>query len=92
MRAELKGDPSYDIGKTGAAETVKKTTRKAAKRAGIKEPWRGYDKQTVDEIKDRLDKGDEQLAKTVRRYEKAHKDRKTVVEAHRARADSSQAS
>ena len=44
VRAELKGDPSYDIGKTGAAETVKKTTRKAAKRAGIKEPWRGYDK------------------------------------------------
>ena len=33
VRAELKGDPSYDIGKTGAAETIKKTTRKAAKRA-----------------------------------------------------------
>jgi ferritin-like metal-binding protein YciE len=80
VRAELKGDPSYDVAKTGAAETVKKTTRKVAKRAGIKEPWRGYDKHNVDEIKERLDKGDEQLAKNVRRYETAHKGRKTVIE------------
>ncbi len=81
VRAELQGDPQYDISKTGAAETVKKTTRKAAKKAGVKEPWQGYDKATVEDIRKRLQSSNGDTAKTVRRYERAHKDRKTVIEA-----------
>jgi ferritin-like metal-binding protein YciE len=81
VRAELQGESTYDVAKTGAGETVKQTTRKAAKRAGIKEPWRGYDKQTVDEVATRLHNGDDDLAKSVARYERAHKNRKTVIEA-----------
>jgi ferritin-like metal-binding protein YciE len=81
VRAELQGDPSYDVGETGAGEAVKKTARKAAKRAGAAEPWRGYNQQTADEITTRLGNSDETVVKSVRRFERAHKNRKTVIEA-----------
>jgi ferritin-like metal-binding protein YciE len=80
-RAELAGDPSYDPTKTGAADSVRRRTRGAAKRAGAAEPWRGYDKATVEDIRKRLERADDNLARTVRRYERAHKDRAGVIEA-----------
>jgi ferritin-like metal-binding protein YciE len=79
--AVARAEPAYDVTKTGAADAVKRTTRKAAKQAGVKEPWRGYDKATVEDIRKRLQNNNGELAKTVRRYERAHKDRKTVLEA-----------
>ena len=45
------------------------------------EPWPGYDELTVAEVKAALAAGDEDLARTVRTYERAHKQRVGVVEA-----------
>ena len=165
-KAELKGDPSYDITKTGAADSARavgrsaaKTTRKASTRAkrttrqarkvpGVaraegqakgavaserdlpiagygklnadeiaaklselsqidlakvdsferknenrttvlnristlrgNEPWPGYDEQTASEIQTALSAADEKRAKDVRTYERAHKDRASVIQA-----------
>jgi ferritin-like metal-binding protein YciE len=43
------------------------------------EPWPGYDELTVAEIKAVLDEGDEQRAKDVLRYERAHQNRAGVI-------------
>jgi ferritin-like metal-binding protein YciE len=44
------------------------------------EPWPGYDELTVAEIEAVLDEGDEERAKDVLGYERAHKDRTGVIE------------
>ena len=80
-RAEFADDPSYDPTRTGAADAVRRTARTTAKRAGAAEPWRGYDKATVEDIRKRLERADDELARNVRRYERAHKNRAGVIEA-----------
>jgi ferritin-like metal-binding protein YciE len=45
------------------------------------EPWPGYDELTVEEIRKALDAGDEQQARGVRTYERAHKNRAGVLAA-----------
>jgi len=45
------------------------------------EPWPGYDDMTAEEIVERLRDGDDELAARVRDYERAHKDRATVLRA-----------
>ena len=45
------------------------------------EPWPGYDELTVAEIEAVLDEGDEQRAKDVAAYERAHKNRAGVLKA-----------
>jgi hypothetical protein len=45
------------------------------------EPWPGYDELTVSEVVAVLGEGDEDRAKQVRTYERAHKDRAGVLEA-----------
>ena len=45
------------------------------------EPWAGYDEMTADEIVERLRDGDDELVATARDYERAHKDRTTVMRA-----------
>lgn len=47
----------------------------------IEEPWAGYDDMTVEEIKGRLSDASISLLVTVRSYEKANKNRTTVIEA-----------
>jgi len=46
-----------------------------------KEPWPGYDEQTVEEIVKALDDASEAKAKDVRTYERAHKGRAGVITA-----------
>jgi ferritin-like metal-binding protein YciE len=46
-----------------------------------REPWPGYDELTVAEIEAILDEGDEQRAKDVAAYERAHKNRAGVLKA-----------
>ncbi|TMK24281.1 MAG: DUF892 family protein, partial [Actinobacteria bacterium] len=46
-----------------------------------KEPWPGYDELTASEIRASLDDADERPAKQVYEYERAHKNRSTVLEA-----------
>jgi ferritin-like metal-binding protein YciE len=45
------------------------------------EPWPGYDDMTAQEIGERLRDADDELAASVRDYERAHKGRATVVRA-----------
>ena len=45
------------------------------------EPWPGYDELTVDEIRAELSGSDDERARTVRAYERAHKDRAGVMSA-----------
>jgi len=44
------------------------------------EPWPGYDELNAGEIRATLGEGDEGLARAVHSYERAHKDRSSVVE------------
>ena len=46
-----------------------------------REPWPGYDELTVTDITAALGEGDEQLAKDVATYERAHKNRAGVLRA-----------
>ena len=90
--ADVEGNGTYDVTKTGAADAArgaarsgkakaKATTRKAARKTGVSEPWQGYDKLTVEEITDRLSRATDPKAREVRTYERAHKDRAGVIEA-----------
>jgi ferritin-like metal-binding protein YciE len=153
--AEIKGEPSYDVSETGAADTVRaaaKSTKRAARKArkvpGVAqaegqvkgavaseddlaiarydsltadeitsrlselsqvdlakvdsyerrhqnrttvlervsslrgdEPWAGYDELTVSEVQAVLSEGDDERAKEVRNYERAHKNRAGVLQA-----------
>src|SRR5829696_4404745 len=45
------------------------------------EPWAGYDELSVNEVRAVLGEGDEERAKQVRAYERAHKNRAGVLEA-----------
>jgi hypothetical protein len=47
----------------------------------IELPWDGYDEMTVDEIKGRLSDSSTSLLIAVRNYEKANKNRSTVIDA-----------
>lgn len=47
----------------------------------LAQPWPGYDEMTVDEIVPRLEGASDELRAKVAKYEKAHRDRKGVLEA-----------
>jgi hypothetical protein len=91
VRADVRGNGSYDITRTGAADTArsasrtakrttKRTTRKAGRATGTAQPWPGYDNQTVEEIGSRLARASDSKARAARAYEKAHKNRAGVIE------------
>ena len=52
---------------------------KVSDRGPVGEPWEGYDDQTVDEIKGRLDSASDSLLLEVRNYEKKNKNRTTIL-------------
>jgi ferritin-like metal-binding protein YciE len=91
VRADVRGNGSYDITRTGAADTArsasrtakrttKRTSRKAGRATGTAQPWPGYDNQTVEEIGSRLARASDSKARAARAYEKAHKNRAGVIE------------
>jgi ferritin-like metal-binding protein YciE len=45
------------------------------------EPWNGYDRQTVEQVRTALGKADEATTRSARDYERAHKNRAGVLEA-----------
>jgi ferritin-like metal-binding protein YciE len=63
------------------AERAGRATAEQARRTRSGEPWAGYDDQNVEEIRTRLDSADDDTARTVRDYERRHKDRAGVVDA-----------
>jgi ferritin-like metal-binding protein YciE len=75
VRAELQGDPSYDVSRTGAADTIRDAGEK------FDEPWPGYDELTVAEVQKALPTRNEQEIRAVRSYEVSHKDRAGVIKA-----------
>ena len=82
IASRLSGVSQVDLAKIDAYErrNEKRTTilsRITALRAN--EPWPGYDDQTADEVRDRVRDADEQLTRTVRDYERAHKARRGVL-------------
>jgi ferritin-like metal-binding protein YciE len=67
----------FTVTTTGAADAA----RTDARQAGLTEPWRGYDDQTVDEITKRLARSREDTRTRVARYERAHKNRTRITAA-----------
>jgi len=63
-------------------------TDRVAKPLG-EQPWPGYDEQDVGAIATRVDHGDVDTARQVKRYERDHKDRAGVVHAAERRIDRS---
>jgi hypothetical protein len=51
------------------------------------QPWPGYDEQDVSAIASKLDHGDAETARRVKRYEPDHKDRAAVIHAAERRLD-----
>jgi hypothetical protein len=72
------------LAKVGAyerAHAARTTVLARVESLTAKEPTRGYDELTVAEIQQRLSDGDEDLAKRVRDYERAHAARSGVLQA-----------
>jgi hypothetical protein len=51
------------------------------------QPWPGYDEQDVGAVVSKLDHGDAEAARQVKRYERGRKDRPAVVHAAERRID-----
>lgn len=90
IAAKLKGLSQRELRMIDAYERKHENratiTDKIAKLSGD-EPWSGYDEQSVDEITSALRSGDEDMAKTVRAYERDRKARAGVLQAAEQRSD-----
>jgi ferritin-like metal-binding protein YciE len=80
----LPGLSQVDLAKIDAYERREENrttilSRIAALRS--QEPWPGYDELTVAEVRERLGAGDDDRARAVRSYERAHKNRAGVLDA-----------
>jgi ferritin-like metal-binding protein YciE len=73
VRAEVKGDPSYDVTATGAADAVRRVA------SGGDVPIARYDKLTADEIIGRLPELSQSELTKVDAYERANENRTTVL-------------
>jgi ferritin-like metal-binding protein YciE len=82
--AKLVEVSQVDLAKVDAYERRNQDrTTVTAKIASLraKEPWPGYDEQTIEEIRAALGDADQSSARRVREYEKSHKNRTGVREA-----------
>jgi ferritin-like metal-binding protein YciE len=79
LAAAVIGDRDFKPSQTGVADGARKTAKAAARKAGAEPPLPRYDDLTVDEVVKRVG-SDEAKAKEVARYEKAHQNRKGVLE------------
>jgi ferritin-like metal-binding protein YciE len=73
VRAEVKGDPSYDVTATGAADAVRRVA------SGGDVPIARYDKLTADEIIGRLPELSQSELTKIDAYERANENRTTVL-------------
>jgi ferritin-like metal-binding protein YciE len=80
VRADVNGDPSYDVTTTGAADAVRGAARELDG-AVASEPWPGYDELTVKQVLAALDEADPDRAAQVRAYERSHKNRVSILRA-----------
>jgi hypothetical protein len=73
-----------DLGKVDSYERRhdnRSTVRDRIATLRADEPWPGYDEQTVADIRTAIGGADDERAKQVRAYERAHKNRAGVLEA-----------
>jgi ferritin-like metal-binding protein YciE len=82
VRAEIDGQPSYDVAKTGAADAARKTAREAkgAVRKAVDPPIANYDNLTADEITAKLPQVSQVDLAKVEAYERTHDNRTTVLD------------
>jgi ferritin-like metal-binding protein YciE len=104
LRSEVEGRPSFDVGRTGAAQAAKGAVEGAVggakERAGgaadaaaarveeaaeQREPFAGYDELNADKVVRRLAGLPPARLRHVEAYERAHKRRRTVIEASERR-------
>jgi ferritin-like metal-binding protein YciE len=79
-RADLEGDPSYDVTRTGAADAVKRAVGSVADTEDANDlAIRGYDQLTVDEINAKLPELSQAELAEVDSYERRNQDRVTVL-------------
>lgn len=76
VRADVHGRGSYDAATTGAAAPANRSARDKGA-----QPWSGYDEQTAAQVRETLADADARQARTVRDYERAHKNRAGVIQA-----------
>ena len=84
IAARLPELSQIDLAKVDAFERRNDNRATVLDRIGVlrsDEPWPGYDEQNAAEIRTALAAADEQRAKDVRSYERAHKDRAGVIQA-----------
>ncbi len=81
----LKGLSHQDLGQIDAYERKERNRSTVLDRVATlleqDEPWPGYDDQSVADVKKRLDDADAQTVERARAYERAHKDRRGVLDA-----------
>lgn len=100
VRAEVDGRSSFDASRTGAAQAVQGAAEKVAdaaqgrvddaaeavaESAERQEPFDGYDRLNADVVVRRLDRLSPARLRQVEAYERAHKRRRTVIEASERR-------
>jgi ferritin-like metal-binding protein YciE len=66
--------------RSGAAKSRSGAASGSSSSERVREPWRGYDDQNVEDVRAALDNASPERARRVRTYEEAHKDRASVVE------------
>jgi ferritin-like metal-binding protein YciE len=84
INGRLAGLSQIDLAKVDAYERKNQNRTTVLERISAlqaKEPWAGYDELTVSEVQAVLGEGDDERAKQVRAYERAHKNRAGVLEA-----------
>jgi hypothetical protein len=88
--ARLKGFTQRELRMIDAYERKRENratvTDRIAKLTG-EEPWTAYDEQSVDAITTQLNDVDAGVAREVKTYERAHKDRAGVIQAAEQRID-----
>jgi ferritin-like metal-binding protein YciE len=83
INGRLAGLSQIDLAKVAAYERKKQNRTTVLERISAlqaKEPWAGYDELTVSEVQAVLGEGDDERAKQVRTYERAHKNRAGIIE------------
>jgi ferritin-like metal-binding protein YciE len=84
IAARLPGLSQVDLAKVDAYERRnddRATIRDRIASLRGEEPWPGYDDLNAGDVQARLRDGDDELARAVRTYERAHKDRVSVLQA-----------
>ncbi len=72
---------------SGSSSRSARASASRSRRAADREPWPGYNEQTVPEVRDALNDANQQTASRVLEYEREHKDRTAVEQAAERQLD-----